>query len=203
MAGEMGAAAAGRQLGNLCNSSHDFSQQRLDFQYLHQINPVWFAERISRTKIQDLGLGAARYIILLNTSVPSVRNNLKNMTTSHPDEPDLVPPSGSNFLEVSSALGHEGAASTQSSFTRVDDMQPTASSLPSEPQQVEVLQTTPVAAVPQTPQVVLTFLLQSGKRRTMSFDYETTVGRVKELVWNGWPTGACRMLRYITTVNLS
>lgn len=44
--------------------------------------------------------------------------------------------------------------------------------------------------VPQTPQVYLTFLVISGKRRTMSFEPETTLGRVKELVWNSWPTGA-------------
>ncbi|KAI0795619.1 hypothetical protein C8Q75DRAFT_746719 [Abortiporus biennis] len=37
------------------------------------------------------------------------------------------------------------------------------------------------------PQVSLTFLLVSGRRRTMSFDQEITVGRVKELVWNAWP----------------
>ncbi|RPD65301.1 hypothetical protein L226DRAFT_456020 [Lentinus tigrinus ALCF2SS1-7] len=42
-------------------------------------------------------------------------------------------------------------------------------------------------SIPQTPQVSLTFLLVSGRRRTMSFEPETTVGRVKELVWNAWP----------------
>ncbi|KAI6104131.1 hypothetical protein F5141DRAFT_959380, partial [Pisolithus sp. B1] len=42
--------------------------------------------------------------------------------------------------------------------------------------------------VPQTPQVTLTFLLVSGRRKTQTFDPETTVGRVKELVWNAWPT---------------
>ncbi|KAI0674160.1 ubiquitin-related domain-containing protein [Trametes maxima] len=41
--------------------------------------------------------------------------------------------------------------------------------------------------IPQTPQVHLTFLLVTGRRRTMSFEPETTVGRVKELVWNAWP----------------
>lgn len=41
--------------------------------------------------------------------------------------------------------------------------------------------------VPQTPQVSLTFLLVTGRRRTMSFEPETTVGRAKELVWNAWP----------------
>ncbi|KAF5383083.1 hypothetical protein D9615_004859 [Tricholomella constricta] len=44
------------------------------------------------------------------------------------------------------------------------------------------------AQVPQTPQVFITFLVISGRRRTMSFEPETTLGRVKELVWNAWPT---------------
>ncbi|KAF8417267.1 ubiquitin-related domain-containing protein, partial [Boletus edulis BED1] len=42
-------------------------------------------------------------------------------------------------------------------------------------------------SIPQTPQVSLTFLLVSGHRKSQSFDPETTVGRVKELVWNAWP----------------
>lgn len=41
--------------------------------------------------------------------------------------------------------------------------------------------------IPQTPLVSLTFLLVSGLRKTQSFEPETTVGRVKELVWNAWP----------------
>jgi len=41
--------------------------------------------------------------------------------------------------------------------------------------------------VPQEPQVSVTFLLISGRRRTMLFQPEVTIGRVKELVWNGWP----------------
>ncbi|KAF7794002.1 hypothetical protein EIP86_005129 [Pleurotus ostreatoroseus] len=41
--------------------------------------------------------------------------------------------------------------------------------------------------VPLMPQVSLTFLLVSGKRRSMTFEPETTVGRTKELVWNAWP----------------
>jgi len=47
--------------------------------------------------------------------------------------------------------------------------------------------------VPQTLQVFVTFLLVSGKRRTMSFEPETTIGRVKELVWNAWPSGMCSL----------
>ncbi|KAJ7089171.1 ubiquitin-related domain-containing protein [Mycena belliarum] len=45
-------------------------------------------------------------------------------------------------------------------------------------------------SVPQTPQTVLTFLLVDGRRRTMPFDPDTTVARVKELVWSGWPSDA-------------
>lgn len=45
------------------------------------------------------------------------------------------------------------------------------------------------AGVPQTPQTSLTFLLVSGRRRTMGFEPETTIGRVKDLVWNAWPSG--------------
>lgn len=44
-------------------------------------------------------------------------------------------------------------------------------------------------AIPQTPQICLTFLLVSGRRRTMAFEPRTTVGRVKELVWSGWSSG--------------
>jgi len=43
--------------------------------------------------------------------------------------------------------------------------------------------------VPQVPQTLVQFLLVSGRRRSMAFDPETTVGRVKELVWNTWPCG--------------
>lgn len=58
----------------------------------------------------------------------------------------------------------------------------------------------PIAApVPQTPQTYLTFLLVSGRRRTMSFDPETTIGRVKEFVWNAWPSGEHQALSSIST----
>ncbi|KAJ3729529.1 hypothetical protein C8R42DRAFT_536278, partial [Lentinula raphanica] len=46
-----------------------------------------------------------------------------------------------------------------------------------------------IQAVPQTPIVSVCFLMISGKRRMMTFEPETTVGRVKELVWNTWPAG--------------
>lgn len=50
------------------------------------------------------------------------------------------------------------------------------------------------APVPHTPQTYITFLLISGKRKTMSFEPETAVGRVKELVWNAWPAGTKPLL---------
>lgn len=51
----------------------------------------------------------------------------------------------------------------------------------------------PVPATPDNlsanrpdPQITLTFLLVSGQRRTLSFPEETTVARVKEILWNTW-----------------
>lgn len=40
--------------------------------------------------------------------------------------------------------------------------------------------------VPQTHQTYITFLFLSGRRRLMNFDPDTTIGRVKELVWAAW-----------------
>lgn len=51
-----------------------------------------------------------------------------------------------------------------------------------------------VEPTPHMPQVSLTFLLVSGRRRTMSFDHEITVGRAKELIWNAWPNGGHHLL---------
>jgi len=42
--------------------------------------------------------------------------------------------------------------------------------------------------VPSKPQASVTFLLISGRRRTMLFQPDVTVARVKELLWNGWPS---------------
>lgn len=45
----------------------------------------------------------------------------------------------------------------------------------------------PTPAAVELRQTQLTFLMVSGRRRTMAFDDDATVGRVKELVWNTWP----------------
>jgi hypothetical protein len=100
-------------------------------------------------------------------------------------------------------------ASTRTSFTRVDNnTRPgTAAGDNNDPGDEAVLpdgapaqvpqpedeseQVVEAAAVvvPQVPQTLVQFLLVSGRRRSMAFDPETTVGRVKELVWNTWPCG--------------
>ena len=94
-------------------------------------------------------------------------------------------------------------ASTRTSFTRVDHTRPGTAvgddgqrdgadpndedaplSLHDEPEEHEEEE-----VIPQVPQTTVQFLLVSGRRRSMAFEPETTVGRVKELVWNTWPNG--------------
>ena len=88
--------------------------------------------------------------------------------------------------------------SARTSYTRVDFTGGTGANTPrpditsdvDDGQEPDHAQQAPTEEpIPQTPQVSLTFLLVSGRRRTMSFEPETTVGRVKELVWNAWPNG--------------
>ncbi|KAJ7174283.1 hypothetical protein C8R46DRAFT_1080546 [Mycena filopes] len=87
--------------------------------------------------------------------------------------------------------------SARTSTTRVNDDMDDTQDLPQEeeaqqqpdvqPEQLEP-QPEPEPEAPAMPQTTLTFLLVSGRRRTMAFDPDTTVGRVKELVWNAWPS---------------
>ena len=98
-------------------------------------------------------------------------------------------------------------ASTRTSFTRVDHTRPGTSagddgqrdeadpndeaaraSPHDEPEEQEAAP----PPIPQIPQTMLQFLLVSGRRRSMTFEPETTVGRVKELMWNTWPNGTSR-----------
>lgn len=71
----------------------------------------------------------------------------------------------------------------------MDDSAPTPDEPPASttPQAEQAI--APQPQPPHTPQVVLTFLLVSGRRRTMNFDPTHNVGRVKELLWNAWPGG--------------
>ncbi|KIK70036.1 hypothetical protein GYMLUDRAFT_537637 [Collybiopsis luxurians FD-317 M1] len=94
--------------------------------------------------------------------------------------------------------GYSTTNSARTSYTRVDSMaleseNETEQEVP-EPEdehngenapQVEQIQAIP----PPTPVVSICFLLISGKRKVMTFEPETTVGRVKELLFHSWPTG--------------
>jgi hypothetical protein len=108
-------------------------------------------------------------------------------------------------------------ASTRTSFTRVDNTRPGSSTTdqrdemvtgpsvdsdgapelppppPSQNDEQPEAAAPPPPPVPQVPQTLLQFLLVSGRRRSMAFEPETTVGRVKELVWNSWPSGTFQL----------
>ncbi|KAF9039463.1 hypothetical protein BDZ89DRAFT_382853 [Hymenopellis radicata] len=86
--------------------------------------------------------------------------------------------------------GYSVSASARTSYTRVDTM--TDDQVDAYPTQVAEVERAdePAGEIPRTPQISLTFLLVSGRRRTMNFDPTYTVGRVKELVWNTWPGGS-------------
>jgi hypothetical protein len=108
-------------------------------------------------------------------------------------------------------------ASTRTSFTRVDNTRPGSSTTdqrdemvtgpsvdsdgapelppppPSQNDEQPEAAAPPPPPVPQVPQTLLQFLLVSGRRRSMAFEPETTVGRVKELVWNSWPNGTFQL----------
>jgi hypothetical protein len=121
------------------------------------------------------------------------------------ERPFTVHGTSSTLPRAAFAAGPYNSASARTSFTHVDvDSVPAFGAYPALPnshlgQAVPDAEAvvppaadgppTPENVVPQTPQVSLTFLLLSGRRRTMSFDPAITIGRVKELVWNAWPAG--------------
>jgi len=98
-----------------------------------------------------------------------------------PSDDPIIPP-------TSLPVPH-GSTSTQADES---DQLPLLAPAPLQEQEFKSTQfepTTTEEPVPQTPQTHLTFLLISGKRRTMAFEPETAIGRVKELAWNSWPAG--------------
>jgi hypothetical protein len=86
---------------------------------------------------------------------------------------------GTPVLEEDDGSGG-GSGNASSSHVSADGAQADAPH-PTEPE--------PEPAHPEVPQASVTFLLVSGRRRNMLFEPETTIGRVKELVWNTWPAG--------------
>ncbi|KAF8799771.1 hypothetical protein BYT27DRAFT_7119759 [Phlegmacium glaucopus] len=99
-----------------------------------------------------------------------------------PSSHDLAPPvPTSQDATSSSNVTHQAP---ELAFTLSQDQQQSVQRPPTPSTQPQVM----LETVPQTPQTYLTFLLISGRRRTMSFEPELTIGRVKELAWNSWPT---------------
>lgn len=102
----------------------------------------------------------------------------------HGDDEQLLvsEPTSQDAASSTSNVTHQAPEliSTLSQDQQQPDQQPSTPSIQPQP----VSQT-----VPQTPQTYLTFLLISGRRRTMSFEPESPIGRVKELAWNSWPAG--------------
>lgn len=79
-------------------------------------------------------------------------------------------------------------ASMDPTPTTQNTIEGTSSNQPPQVLESETVPHTPqLETVPQMPQTYLTFLLISGRRRTMSFEPESAIGRVKELAWNSWP----------------
>ncbi|KAI0088451.1 ubiquitin-related domain-containing protein [Irpex rosettiformis] len=102
--------------------------------------------------------------------------NIDPSIPRHGDFSVLSPSARTSFTRVDTTVYDEGVA--------VDDEHEPHDDYTEDDDDVEA-EAQP--AVPQTPQVGLTFLLVTGRRRNMTFEPETTVGRVKELTWNAWP----------------
>jgi len=72
---------------------------------------------------------------------------------------------------------------------RAASSQPTPESSDTKPLVAQQAGEPTEGTVPLTPQTYVTFLVISGKRRTLAFEPSTTIGRVKELAWNSWSEG--------------
>lgn len=112
---------------------------------------------------------------------PSSSAGIDALAPHRADTSFLSPSARTSFTRVDVAADDDEDGSSAQNDLRVE--QAAEAQAPQEPE------------VPQTPQVSLTFLLVSGKRRTMSFEPDITVGRSKELVWNAWPNGMPRSFR--------
>jgi hypothetical protein len=88
-------------------------------------------------------------------------------------------------LDITSTTSNVTPQAPEPISTLSQDQQQSVQKPPTSSTQPQVMSET----VPQTPQTYLTFLLISGRRRTMSFEPESPISRVKELAWNAWPTG--------------
>lgn len=149
-------------------------------------------------------------------SVPP-SHGLSPMSSKDDASVTLNPPNRSFIVDLSQRSNTHALDSAQTSLTHLGehddeyssfsqgDVPPTVSELcnetpppanvtlsdTEEPRPTQRQQPAIEPVVPQSPQTHLSFLLVSGRRKNMSFDPEYTIGRVKELVWNAWPSGKC------------
>lgn len=99
--------------------------------------------------------------------ISSAQQTAVNITSSVPHPTFVVQEQPQHLSSAQHSMSNSPAAEIYTSEQHVDTTEP----------------------VPQTPLTYVTFLLISGRRRTMAFNPETTIGRLKELVWNSWPGG--------------
>jgi len=112
------------------------------------------------------------------------RTSITQVEEQDDDEQLLAPESTSQDVasSTSNVTHHQASEEPISNLSQDQQQSVQQPSTPStQPQTIS-------QTVPQMPQTYLTFLLISGRRRTMSFEPESPIGRVKELAWNSWPT---------------
>lgn len=97
------------------------------------------------------------------------------MPSSHPTAAD---PSSDSAVSTTS-LPVPGQASSKDSSAVVETLVPSAINT--------VTPGTPEPTDAVLPQITLTLLLLSGRRRVLSFPKDATILRAKELIWNTWP----------------
>ena len=113
------------------------------------------------------------------------RTSVTQVEHDDDDEQLLAPdPTSQEVASSTSNVTHQANQASELISNLSQDQQQSVQQPSTQPQTVS-------QTVPQMPQTYLTFLLISGRRRTMSFDPESPIGRVKELAWNSWPTGQC------------
>lgn len=131
--------------------------------------------------------------IASNVADVKISSTRSSFTQVDHDEEQPIPSSSRNQdPSLSPVPASQGATSNSNQApelisTLSQDQQQPVQRPPTPSTQPQVMPET----VPQTPQTYLTFLFISGRRRTMSFEPESAIGRVKELAWNSWPTGQC------------
>ncbi|KAF8327257.1 ubiquitin-related domain-containing protein [Cantharellus anzutake] len=115
-----------------------------------------------------------------NQSLPEVSQVSANPIVIPPLSDPAAPSSNSDpSATTSSLLAADQFRSSNGSYPEVETAPITAVNTitPGTPEPTETIQ----------PQITLSLLLVSGRRRTLTFPKDITILRVKELIWNTWP----------------